>query len=63
MGGTARRVFARLWAALWRWRDLTRGSRRPGELSGDGSAARARFWSEFREGQREAEARKARLRS
>jgi len=63
MRGTLRQMLARLWASLLRRRGSIGARRRNDELGRDWTAARARFWSEFSEGQREAEARKARLRS
>jgi hypothetical protein len=42
-------MLTRLWHLVWRWR-------RRVVADDDRAAARARFWSEFREGQREAEA-------
>jgi len=51
------------WARLWRWlrRRLLAASvkHHPDGESGRRAVARARYWAELREGQREAEVRKA----
>jgi hypothetical protein len=52
-------ALARLWRWLWRRPAPVAAKQEP---DGDGrnrAAARARFWAELREGQREAEAHKA----
>jgi hypothetical protein len=49
----------RLWTTFWERRSSI-GSPQPDESDRRWGAARGRFWSEFREGQREAEARSAR---
>jgi hypothetical protein len=49
-------ALARLWKWLWQ-RPVPQ--QRPSGDGGDRVAARARFWAELREGQREAEAHKA----
>jgi hypothetical protein len=55
-------ALARLWRWLWR-RPVSVAAKK--ELDEDGSRwadARARFWTEFREGQRQADAHSAKLR-
>ena len=51
------------WARLWRWLErrlpATSVKHQPEGESGRRAVARARYWAELREGQREAEARKA----
>ena len=55
-------ALGRLWTSLWRRRGRVAVKTDPDE-AGDGRAgARARFWTEFREGQREAEAHSSRPR-
>ena len=52
-------ALARLWRWLWR-RPVSVAAKQEPAKEGEGrAAARARFWTELREGQREAEARKA----
>ena len=52
-------TLARFWKRLWR-RPAAVVMQRPSNEDGSHrAAARARFWSELREGQREAEANKA----
>ena len=63
MNRTLREAVERLWVSLWRWRDRALGEEEKADQTvADRGAARANFWTDFREGQREAEAR-ARLRS
>jgi len=52
-------ALARLWRWLWRRRASVAAKQESDADSGCRGAARARFWAELREGQREAEARKA----
>jgi hypothetical protein len=54
-------TLARSWMALWRRRDAAVKTKHDGE-SGRSADARARFWAEFREGQREAELERSRAR-
>ena len=62
MPNRLREVSARLWALLWRGRDhFVAKSEHDGE-SRQRVEARARFWNEFRQGQREADARRPRQR-
>jgi hypothetical protein len=59
-----RETLEHLWASLWRSRGRGVADERNDDQRGrDRNAARSRFWTELREGQREAEARSARLRS
>jgi hypothetical protein len=51
-------ALAPLWRWLWRRPASVAAKQEPGR-DGEGRAARTRFWTELREGQREAEARKA----
>jgi hypothetical protein len=57
-----REALARVWTALWRRRGPVAAKGDEDEARGRSGDARARFWTEFREGQREAEAHSARLR-
>ena len=50
----------RLWTTFWERRSLTDVISHADEKDRRRAAARSRFWSEFREGQREAEARSSR---
>jgi hypothetical protein len=50
----------RLWTTFWERRSLGVASSQADESDRRRAVARGRFWSEFREGQREAEARSAR---
>ena len=50
----------RLWTTFWERRSSTGVSPQPDEGDRRWAAARGRFWSEFLEGQREAEERSAR---
>jgi len=59
MQNRLREALARLWTSLWRRRGPL-AVKRPHEQGG--GSARARFWTEFREGQREAEAHSSRRR-
>lgn len=62
MTNRVRDALRRLWTTwLWRGRGIAAVTR-PAEAGVSRSAARARFWTEFREGQREAEAHLSRLR-
>ena len=63
-----RRALARRWRRLWRrerrWRGVLGPITAKKERSEDGSRwaeARARFWAELHEGQREADAHRSRL--
>jgi hypothetical protein len=58
MQNRLREALARLWTSLWR----RRGPLAVKTEHEHGGAARARFWTEFREGQREAEAHSSRRR-
>ena len=51
--------WARLWSWLRRWPLAACLKHQPDGESGRRAVARARYWAELREGQREAEARKA----
>ena len=53
MQNRLREALGRLWTSLWR---------RRGPITVKTERARGRFWSEFREGQREAEAHSSRPR-
>jgi hypothetical protein len=55
-------ALARLWTSLWSRRGPLGVKTEHEESGGRWPDARSRFWSEFREGQREAEARSARPR-
>jgi len=57
-----REVLGHLWMSLWRRRAPIAVKTEHEEEGGDQRQARARFWAEFREGQREAEAHSARSR-
>jgi hypothetical protein len=57
-----RRALGRLSTWLWKRRDAVGPEAERDREGGDSSAARARFWTEFREGQREAEAHRSRPR-
>lgn len=50
----------RLWTTFWERRSFTGVSPQSDEGDRRWTAARDRFWSEFRDGQREAEARSVR---
>jgi hypothetical protein len=56
-----REALGRLWTSLWRRRGPIAVTEHE-EAGGGWPEARARFWTEFREGQREAEVRSARPR-
>jgi hypothetical protein len=59
-----RATLDRLWAWVWPSHGrVVPGERKDRERVRDRDAARSRFWIDLREGQREAEARGARLRS
>jgi len=62
MQNRLREALARLWASLWRRRALIAAKTDRNEEGGGWAEARARFWTEFREGQREAEAHSSRPR-
>jgi len=58
-----RKTLEHLWASLWRSRGRAVAEERKGDQGiADWNAARSRFWTDLREGQREADARSARLR-
>jgi hypothetical protein len=50
----------RLWTSFWDRRSPTGVDSQPVEKHRDWAVARGRFWTEFREGRREAEARSSR---
>jgi hypothetical protein len=52
-------ALTRLWKWLWRRPDAVAAKQPPHEDGSRRAQARARFWTELREGQREAEAAKA----
>jgi hypothetical protein len=56
-----RTFLGRVWSAFWRLRGAA-ATRRDDESDGGWAGARGRFWTEFRAGQREAEARSGRPR-
>jgi hypothetical protein len=62
MGKHLRRALERLWTWLWRKRGPISVKAEPGQNASGRSLERARFWTEFRDGQREAEANSARPR-
>jgi len=62
MQNRLREAFARLWASFWRRRGRIVVKTDRNEEGGGWAEARARFWTEFREGQREAEAHSSRPR-
>ena len=55
-------AFGGLWRSLWGRRPLVAAKTRHDETERDCAAARGRFWTEFRDGQREAEAHSSRPR-
>jgi hypothetical protein len=55
-------ALARLWTSLRRRRAPVAARKVEEQAGGGRVAARARFWAEFREGQREAEALRAKVR-
>jgi hypothetical protein len=57
-----RKALAHLWTSLRRWRSPIAVNGLHEKDRGAWSDARARFWTEFREGQREAEAHGSRPR-
>jgi hypothetical protein len=59
---TVRELLARLWTSLWPRGPVGR-RQEPDQISRSRGDARSRFWTELREGQREAEAHSSRLRS
>ena len=61
MQNRLREVLARLWMSLWRRRGPV-AVKTTHEQGGSWPEARTRFWTEFREGQREAEANSSRPR-
>ena len=61
MQNRLREALQHLWTSLWRRRGPIAVETEHGE-GGGRSEARARFWAEFRAGQREAEARSSRPR-
>jgi hypothetical protein len=50
----------RIWTSFWERSSPTGVDPRPAEKDHDSAAARGRFWAEFREGRREAEAHRSR---
>jgi hypothetical protein len=61
MPNRLREALGRLWTSLWRRRHIAVKTDHDGK-GRRGAEARARFWTEFREGQREAEAHRSRPR-
>ena len=57
MQSRALAALRRLWTTFWERRSPTGVDQEPDESDRRWSASRSRFWTEFREGQREAEAR------
>ena len=55
-------ALARLWRWLWRRPGPVAAKKQPDDDGSRWADARARFWTEFREGQRQADAHSARLR-
>ena len=65
MPSKGQRLFAalrRLWTSFWRRRSFVAAESKHDEMDLGSAAARGRFWTEFREGQREAEANSSRPR-
>ncbi|HYR95172.1 MAG TPA: hypothetical protein VEM57_00495 [Candidatus Binatus sp.] len=61
MQNPLREALRHLWTSLWRRGSIAVKTAHE-EVGGSGPEARARFWTEFREGQREAEAHSSRPR-
>jgi len=57
-----RDALGRLWRSIWRRRPLVGLRSEHDENDRGWAAARGRFWTEFREGEREAEAHRSRPR-
>jgi hypothetical protein len=57
-----REAFARLWTLLWRGCDSPAANTEHDGESRQRAEARARFWNEFRQGEREADAHRSRQR-
>ena len=62
MQNRLREALGRLWTSVWRRRGPIAVKTEPDREGGGLAEARGRFWSEFREGQREAEAHSSRPR-
>ena len=62
MPNRLREALARLWTSSWRRHDPIAVKTEHEEEAGGRLEARARFWTEFREGQREAAAHSSRPR-
>lgn len=62
MQNRLREALGHLWASFWGRRGRVAVKREYDAKGRAGVEARARFWTEFREGQREAEARSSRPR-
>ena len=62
MQNVLREALRRLWTSLWRRRGPIAVKTEHEEEAGGRLEARARFWAEFREGRREAEAHSSRPR-
>jgi hypothetical protein len=56
MPSRLREALGHLWTSLWRRRGPVAAKPEQQKEGSGGAAARARFWIEFREGQREADA-------
>jgi len=62
MPNRVRETLGRLWTSLWRRRGPVAVEAEHDEEGRGWAEARARFWTEFRQGQREAEAHSSRPR-
>ena len=62
MPNRLRETLLRLWALLWRGRGPLAANTEHDDESRRRAEARAGFWSEFRQGQREADAHRSRKR-